>query len=356
MKRFIECLVPTIACNIKCSYCYVIQENRRGKGRANFLYSPEYIADALSSERLGGQSLISITASGETMLSKEVPEIIAAILKKGHCVNVTTNGTFKNRFIELIELVGSDIDRLHISFSFHYVELKRVGLVETFFENIRICKDAGASILVQVNLSDEYVPVWEEIKELVKVNCGANPQVVLTRDESTIPFKIMTKLTDEEYIRIGEEMKSPLFEFTVDNFNKKQNNFCYAGDWSAKLNLATGEMTGCYGQGIHQNIYDDINKPIKFKPVGSCAFQYCFNSSHFLSLGTIPSIDTLSYGQLRNRKEANWYSKTMKSFLNEKLYDSNEEYTLIQRKMIGLETKFRKVLKLPQKVISKLVK
>ena len=28
IKRFIECLIPVTACNLRCSYCYVIQRNR----------------------------------------------------------------------------------------------------------------------------------------------------------------------------------------------------------------------------------------------------------------------------------------------------------------------------------------
>lgn len=27
IKRFVECLLPVTACNLKCSYCYVIQKS-----------------------------------------------------------------------------------------------------------------------------------------------------------------------------------------------------------------------------------------------------------------------------------------------------------------------------------------
>ncbi|WP_159518137.1 radical SAM protein [Sunxiuqinia indica] len=336
MKRFIECLIPVTACNIKCSYCYVIQEGRRSGESAKFHYSPIHIANALSIERLGGQSLISITGSGETMIPKELPDIVTQILGQGHFVNITTNGTLTKRFQKLIELAKEDIERLHISFSFHYDELVKKNLLNDFFNNVKLCRDAGASILVQINLSDEYMPVWAKIKELVKKNTGALPQVALTRDESTYPFKIMTKGSNEEYIKVGNEMASPLFDFTLSNFNKKQPGFCYAGDWSAKLNLVTGEMTGCYGLGIHQNIFNDLSKPIKFEAIGkNCKFGYCFNSSHFLSLGNIPSQETPSYGKLRNREEAHWYSETMKKFLNEKLYDDNKQYSTIRQSYVN---------------------
>jgi hypothetical protein len=42
-----------------------------------------------------------------------------------------------------------------------------------------------------------------------------------------------------------------------------------------------------------------------------------------MSLGIIPSIKTPSYEALRNRREADWYSIEMRSFLSSKLRESN---------------------------------
>ena len=28
IKRFFECLIPVTICNLKCEYCYIIQEER----------------------------------------------------------------------------------------------------------------------------------------------------------------------------------------------------------------------------------------------------------------------------------------------------------------------------------------
>ena len=46
----------------------------------------------------------------------------------------------------------------------------------------------------------------------------------------------MTALSKEEYIKIGKEMQSPLFDFTCKNFMVKRKEYCYAGYWSGKLN------------------------------------------------------------------------------------------------------------------------
>lgn len=102
---FIECLIPITKCNIKCSYCYVIQRHHRNMQFANFRYSPEYMAKALSPQRLGGIAYISLCGAGETLLQKEVPEITYYLLKEGHYVNITTNGTITKAFKEISELI-----------------------------------------------------------------------------------------------------------------------------------------------------------------------------------------------------------------------------------------------------------
>lgn len=324
MKRFIECLVPDSFCNFKCSYCYVQQQSRKSKQRVFPQYEPSFIAKALSPERLGGISYINITGLGETLIQDTVVEIVHEILKTGNYVNITTNGTLDKRFKQLLDFDKNLLRHLNVSFSCHIIELEKHNMIDRFFNNIRKVQEAGCSFVLQVNLVDEYIPYWDRIKELALKNVGALPQVALTREETHSGYKIMTKRSFEDYKKIGREMHSPLFEFTINNFNKKQNGFCYAGCWSGTLNLYTGEMTSCYGQGIHQNIYENLNKPILFKPLGCCCADYCVNSSHYLSLGIIPQNNTPSYASLRNRELASWYNNEMKLFLSSKLKDENE--------------------------------
>lgn len=329
-KRFFECLLPETVCNLECSYCYVIQENRRAMKLAELKYSPEHIAKALRKERVGGVCWISICGAGETLAQKECVDIVRLLLKEGHYINITTNGTLSNRYDALIEKCGSDVKHLHLAFSLHYVELIKRNMLDTFFANVKKMRSAGASILVQLNLCDEYVPYIDEIKDICKSKVGAYPQIALTRDESVMPMKIMTSGSDEEYIRNGERFDSPLFRFTCKNFNVKRKEFCYAGDWSGCLNLATGWLTKCYQNPKGQNIFEDLDKPIDFKAVGTkCRHHYCVNSSHFLALGVIPDIKAPTYAQLRNRPEANWYTKEMEAFLNSKLFETNDRHSKV---------------------------
>lgn len=328
--RFFECLLPVTVCNLKCPYCYIIQENRRSMKCADLKYSPEHIAKALSKERVGGICWISICGAGETLIQKELVFIVKELLKEGHYVNITTNGTLTNRIIELIEECKLYTKHLHFSFSLHYTELKRLNLIDEFFNNINYVRSNGASFLLQINLCDEYIPYFDDIKKISLEKVGAYPQVALTRDESTMPMKVWSSLSYDDYKKIGESFKSPLFDFTCKNFNVKRKEFCYAGDWSGVLNLQTGWLSKCYAHAGGQNIFEDITKPIIFEAIGKkCNLSYCVNSSHFMSLGIIPSIKTPSYAELRNRDEANWYTQEMYSFLSNKL--EQNEYSCIKK-------------------------
>lgn len=328
--RFIECLLPVSICNLNCSYCYIIQEDRRKMKLAELEYPPEHIAKALSKQRLGGTCLISICGAGETLAQKEIIPIVKLLLKEGHYVNITTNGTLTQRFTNLIDECKEYTKHLHFSFSFHYTELLRLNLIDTFFSNINFVRKNECSFLLQINLCDEYIPYIEEIKKISYEKVGAFPQVALTRNETTNPMSIMTNLTESEYKKIGKSFHSPLFDFTCNNFNVKRKEFCYAGDWSAVLNLQSGWMSSCYRNTEGQNIFENIEKPIDFKAVGkNCKNLYCVNSSHFMSLGVIPSIKCPTYAQLRNRKEANWYTDEMYSFLNNKL--DNKKYGFLKK-------------------------
>ena len=339
-KRFFECLLPVSVCNLECPYCYIIQEDRRKMKLAELRYPPEHIVKALRKERVGGTCWISICGAGETLVQKEAVEIVGGLLKEGHYVNVTTNGTLSNRFDDLIITCGNTIHHLHLSFSMHYVELKKRNLIDIFFDNIIKMRNAGASILLQLNLCDEYMPYIDEIKEISKRKLGAYPQVALTRDEATRPMKIWTSKTNDEYYAEGEKFDSPLFRFTCKNFNVKRKEFCYAGDWSGVLNLQTGWLSKCYANNEGQNIFDDIDKPIEFKAIGhNCRNSYCVNSSHFMSLGVIPQMDTPTYAQLRNRPEARWYSDEMDQFLNCKLSQSNREYSFAKKLRLFFDQK-----------------
>lgn len=336
LKLFFECLIPITACDIKCHYCYVVQRDNRKMKMAKSKYSIEHIGKALSKERLGGIAYFSLCGAGETMMQKELPELMLALLKEGHYVNVTTNGTVTKMFKRIAELIPTELlKHVQFSFSLHLIELKRLGLVNKFFENIKFVHSLGCSFLVQVNLCDEYEPLFEEIKQLCLENVGALPQLAATRDELNLSndIRLFTKHTKEEYIRQGGEFASPLFDFTMKNFMVKRHEYCYAGKWGGVLNIFTGEFRPCYASPITMNLYDNIDKPLKSYSVGHhCRSPFCMNSSHFISFGMIPSYQAPTYYELRNRETlegGNWITEEMKLIMSQKLYENNLKDTKV---------------------------
>lgn len=220
--------------------------------------------------------------------------------------------------------------KLNFSFSLHYIELKRRGWIEKFFDNFNYARQAGSSVVLQMNLCDEYVDYFDEIKSICLERAGALPQLAATRDEQNLDsdIRLFTKHSKEEYNNFGEEFDSPLFRFTMRNFMVSRKEFCYAGKWTYVLDLSTGILKPCYASQIRQNIFEDIDRPIKFQPVGNhCHSPFCMNSSHFLALGNIPSLLSPSYADLRNRHCTDgreWYTEEFKEAMSGKLYENND--------------------------------
>ncbi len=346
IKRFFECLIPITTCNLKCDYCYVIQREARNMSLAEMKYSPEQIGKALTKDRLGGTCYFSICGSGETTLQPELSDIVYQILNNGHYVNVTTNGTITKRIDRLLDQNKEYLNRLHIAFSLHYLELVRLNLLEVFFDNVNKVKDAGASFVVQINLCDEYLPHLDEIKSICINRVGALPQVAATRKEDSglKEVELYSDLSADEYREIGKSFESPLFNFTMKNFNVPRKEFCYAGDWSGNLDFSTGILRRCYCSYIRQDIFKDPTKPINFMAIGNhCGSSFCMNSSHFMSLGVIPEIETPTYAELRNREDAGWYTDEMKKVLSGKLAEENNLYSngkKLLSSLIGLTDDF----------------
>ena len=357
IKRFFECLLPITVCNLKCGYCYVIQRNYRNMKPANLLYSPEHIGKCLTKDRLGGACYFSICGAGETMAQKEIIDIIRELLKNGHIVNITTNGTLTRQFEKLKEIDSNLLKHLHFSFSFHYNELKRLKLLDIFFDNINLVKKIGCSFMVQLNLCDEYLDSIDDIKKICMKKVGAYPQIAATRkeDSNLENIELLTEHTVEEYKKVGNSFNSELFKYTMKNFNVRRKEFCYAGERSGVLNLATGELRKCYGDPNKQNIFANPSKKIKFEAVGNnCYSRYCLNSSHFMSLGVIDGIDEdITYVSLRNRENAEWFNKEVKEALDVKLGSNNEIYSNLKKIRINIKEKFKKLLILTKRIIKK---
>lgn len=85
-------------------------------------------------QKARGECFISLSVAGETLHSDYIIEIAIELLKEGHIVNITTNGTLNNKFIDLLNRDNVPYDRLLITFFLHYIELIRTNLIDKFGE------------------------------------------------------------------------------------------------------------------------------------------------------------------------------------------------------------------------------
>lgn len=339
IKKFIDCYIPTETCNLRCHYCYITQQRKFENKLAKFPHTIEEIKKAFSKERLEGPCLLNFCAGGETLLAKDVLDIIKVLLEAGHYVMVVTNGTTAKRFDEISTFPAQLLKHLFFKFSFHYLELKRLNMLEKYFENIKKMKDCGCSFTVEITPSDELIPYIDEIKQVCYENLGALCHVTIARDDRTNGIDHLSDLDFEQYKKIWSTFDSCLFDFKSTIFYKKRKEFCYAGDWSFYVNLSTGSIKQCYCGDNLGNIYENAEAPLKLRAIGNtCTIArraHCYNGHAFLTLGDIPELETPFYAETRNRIDSRdgseWLQPEMKAFMSQKLKDSNEKYSVTKK-------------------------
>ena len=343
MKRYIECYVPITTCNLHCHYCYITRQKKWKDEIVPLQHSVKEIRKALSVQRLGGKCLINLCGGGETLLQPELLDLIREFLEEGHYVFVVTNGTLTEKFEEICQFPEHLLKHLIFKFSYHYFELKRTNQTELFFANIKRMQAAGCSFTLEITPNDEIVKFIPEIMAEAEKYMGALCHVTIARDDVADGIPILSKMEDEEFYQTWKQFASSLLEFKSTIFGKKICDFCYAGDWSVYVHLGTGEMTQCYEGRRLDNIFDNPDKPLKFRAIGDCCkTPHCYNGHAFLSLGVVPTMETPTYASLRNRALADgteWLNEEAKQFLSSKLYDTNEQYGKLKKKITNYKNK-----------------
>ena len=342
IKLFIDCYISSEACNLRCHYCYITQHRRFLQKPIPLKYPPEIIRKAFSKERLGGACVINICASGETLLTEDILFASKALLEEGHYVMIVTNGTLKNRFEEIAKWPIEIRKRLMIKFSFHYLEMERLNMFDTFFYNVNLMKENKVSFTVEVTPSDELIPYIDKLKNMCIERVGAMCHLTVARNEIT-GFNVLSDLCYEDYKKTWSIFDSELFRFKSETFYVKRKEFCYAGVWSYVIDLINGDLYGCNYERKIGNIFDNIDKPFPQKPVGChCAMPHCYNSHAFLTFGAIPELKTPCYAEVRNRVCADnteWLTPEVKEFFSSRLCESNREYNAIEK--FWFETKYQ---------------
>lgn len=350
IKRFIDFYIPVESCTLRCHYCYITHHRLFDNKLPDLKYSAQQVRRALSLKRMGGPCLINMCGGGETLLPPLVVEYIRQLLEEGHYVSVVTNATASKRFEQIAQFPHELLERLFFKFSYHYLELKERNLLDTFFRNVKLMRDAGASFTLEATPSDELIPFISEMKTVAIDNVGAACHVTVARDErEQDDLPILSKYPRDEYKKIWDSFDSEFFRFKLSIFGVKRREFCYAGSWSFWLDGRTGNMSQCYCSHFNQNIMDNPDKPIHFIPVGNNCNQYhCYNGHAFLTFGNIPELKTQTYAELRNRickDGSEWLRPQMKSFMSTRLYDSNVEYGTIRKLYVNIFIKVYSIIR-----------
>ncbi|MFR3328876.1 MAG: radical SAM protein [Odoribacter splanchnicus] len=342
IKRLILLSVPMSICNFRCSYCYLShREECYQNKQPQYRYSPEHVAKALSPQRLGGLAYINICADGETLLTKDIDKYTYEFLKEGHYVEFVTNLTITPVLEKMLAWDKKLLKHLTFKCSFHYLQLREKGLLETFAGNVQKIWNAGASANIEITPCDEMIPYLDEIKAFSVKHFGALPHLTIARDDKTAEMDYLTNLPIEQYDTIWSQFDSDFWKFKKTIFKCKRKEFCYAGDWALHIDLETGKTNGCYKGGICQNVFERIDQPIRFRAIGCCLESHCYNGHALLTLGCIPRFTKIKYGDIRNRVKndgSEWLQPELKSFFNSTLMESNTEYSEGRKRWIRLES------------------
>ena len=262
------------------------------------------------------------------MLLKDLDIYMKRLVEEGHYVEIVTNCTITPMLDKILSWDKELLAHIEFKCSFHYLELKKKNLLEFFARNVNKIWDAGASACVEITPSDELIPYIDEIKNFSMKNFGALPHITIARDDRTKGIEILSNLSKEEYYKTWGQFDSPLFDYKKTIFGKRQEEFCYAGMWSAVINLSTGQARQCYcGKGLG-DVFADPYSEFPAYPIGECSIAHCYNGHFWLTFGNVPNQTKLTYADMRNRIRTDgreWLQPKLKEFYSSHLRDSNRE-------------------------------
>ncbi|MDE6237355.1 MAG: radical SAM protein [Muribaculaceae bacterium] len=347
LKRFYDIDVPVTTCNLQCNYCYITHRNQASAEVKPLDYTLPNIRKALSRERLGGTCLLNLCGKGETLLAPYIVNLTRELLEEGHYVMLVTNGLPTKRIKELTEEIPVELQKhLIIKISFHFMELKSKGLLDKYFDNIRLIERSNISFSVELTPSDDAIPYIDEIKEVCLKNIGALCHITVARDRTKPGIPILSSLSREDYIKVWGQFDSPLFDFKMRIFGEPRKEFCYNGLWGGHINLENGLLSQCYRL-RPKRIFDNPSAPIDFCPAGKCEMAHCYNGHAWLTLGMIPELITPSYLEMRDRVTVDgrhWVGEEMRQFLSQKLSDNNEMLTSKAKHLAMYKNKTQKLV------------
>lgn len=338
-KRLINVIVPVTACNMRCQYCYVSQMGANSGKVTKLPFDVETVAKAFSVERLGGKCLLQLCGNGETLIPPYIVKLVRLFLEDGHYVFITTNGTLTNKIDAMLQFPQELRERLGFKFSYHYLELKRLGKLDVFFENAKKIHAAHSSVCIEAGAFDDCAPFVDEMRDRCYQEMGALPHAADIHDGYP-HFNRLTKKNIQEHFTTWDKFKSPVFEFQKREWLNPIKGFCYGGDWFLQVYLENGQLQPCIGGGnFIGNLYENMDKPLHYVALGqNCVCPHCYGMHCYLTIGLVPSMQTPHYDVMRNRVMADgseWLTATLRDFMHCKLTEANAEYSSEKKAFIN---------------------
>ena len=345
-KLMINASVPGNICNLKCSYCYAKTNDYYP---AKYDYPVEHIIKALSHERLGGIAYISFCSNGETLFHEETIDIIAGCVNMGHLVCVVSNCTMTDKIDLLISKIKPEmLKNFCLRGSYHYLELKRTKLLDTYFNNLKKVIDNGGNAYPYLVLSNDYIPYIDELINCSLEKIQAKPHATPCLDFSGGKDFFMSKFYDKELQASCEsKFESKILKRNTEIVSiNSHKHFCYAGKMSFVLLLQTGDIMKCYNTPITQNIFKNINEPIILEPIGfNCGFSVCGCYHEMQGFGIQPDLNYETLKELYER--TNLFNPEFLENIDEKIINdtnrlSPEEEKVASKKCRDLYTSLTK--------------
>lgn len=324
--------IPGDACNMRCEYCYITECFKDGRNTtpAVFVASVDEMIYAFRPERIGGLAHIIVIGKGETLIPPETVPLCKGLLKQGHIVEVVTNGVLSNRIDELLDCDEDCLSRLIIKCSLHWNELKRLNLVDTYFNNIKKALSKGASSYPFLVVGTSYINCLDEIREACLENLGGLPHctpcVIADSSEQMLDgnrYATDPPCTKEFVASIKEKFGSSLFEQSVRFLDVDVKKvFCYAGKWSFGVDLCNGEILKCHNICTGISFFENLDEKMpEIEPVcNSCGLASCALQYDMFSMGLIPEVpDVPTYSEMMCNNS--FFTDTVREMMDFKLYD-----------------------------------
>ena len=259
---------------------------------------------------------------------------------------VVTNGSVTKHLKEIRDTFTPQ-ERAHIffKFSFHYIELKRLDLMDQYFQNVRMMREAGCSFTCELTPYDRLIPHIDEIKAVVKKELGSLCHITIARDDRTNGIDHLSHLNWKEYQKVWGAFDSKLFDFKKSIFYRERKEFCYAGDWTLWVNLSTGDYQPCNCGAVLGNIYRE--GPLHLEAIGRCRQPHCYNGHSWIVLDAIPRFTDVTYADERDRvtdSGEHWLTEEFRDVFSSKLSVSNQEYSAYRKMRIYSIGELRHIL------------